>query len=94
MPIFGVPEALLSDCGTNLSHLMKDVSAFVGTKMKTTTTHHPECDGMVETFNLTLKSMLRKNAAKYGKQWDPYPFGPIATLTTVLGRNNLSCVSD
>ena len=33
IPFFGVPEALLSDRGTNLlSHLMKDVCELIGTK--------------------------------------------------------------
>jgi hypothetical protein len=54
MPLFGVPEALLSDRGTNLlSHLMKDVCAMLGTNKLNTTA--AECDGMVECFNRTLK---------------------------------------
>ena len=35
-------------------------------------TYHPQCDGMVEHFNRTLKSMLRKHAAKFNNQWDCY----------------------
>lgn len=78
VPLFGVPEALLSDRGTNLlSHLMKDVCALMGIMKLNTTAHHPECDGMVERFNRTLKTMLRKHASKYGKQWDRYLFGVV-----------------
>ncbi len=33
------------------------------------------CDGMVERFNRTLKSMLRKHAARFGKQWDRFLSG-------------------
>ena len=70
---FGVPEALLSDRGTNLlSHLMKDLCKMLGTTKLNTTAYHPECDGMVERFNRTLKAMLRKHAARFGKQWDRY----------------------
>ena len=71
VPMFGVPEALLSDQGTNLlSHLMIDVCRLLGIKKLNTTSYHPQCDGMVERFNRTLKSMLRKRAAEFGSQWD------------------------
>ena len=76
VPLFGVPEALLSDRGANLlSHLMKELCAALGVKKLNTTAYHPQCDGMVERFNRTLKSMLRKHAAKYGTQWDTYLHG-------------------
>ena len=78
IPVFGVPEALLSDRGTNLlSHLMKDVCQLLGVEKLNTTAYHPQCDGMVERFNRTLKSMLRKHAAKFGEQWDTYLFGAL-----------------
>ena len=76
IPLFGVPEALLSDCGANLlSHLMKEVCEMMGIKKLNTTSYHPQCDGMVERFNRTLKTMLRKHAAKFGVQWDKYLYG-------------------
>ena len=71
IPMFGVPEALLSDRGANLlSHLMLDVCRLLGIEKLNTTSYHPECDGMVEHFNHTLKSMLRKRAAQFNNQWD------------------------
>ena len=71
IPLFGVPEALLTDRGANLlSHLMLDVCALLGIEKLNTTAYHPECDGMVERFNRTLKSMLRKRVAQFGAQWD------------------------
>ena len=76
IPFFGVPEALLSDRGTNLlSHLMTDICKMLGVKKLNTTAYHPECDGMVERFNRTLKSMIRKHAARFGDQWDEYLSG-------------------
>ena len=76
VPFFGVPEALLSDRGTNLlSHLMKDVCELLGIQKLNTTAYHPQCDGMVERFNRTLKAMLRKQAATFGSQWDRYLSG-------------------
>ena len=73
VPLFGVPEALLSDRGANLlSHLMTDVCESLGVKKLNTTAYHPQCDGTVERFNRTLKSMLRKHAARFGMQWDRF----------------------
>ena len=71
VPLFGVPEGLLSDRGTNLlSYLMRDVCAQLGITKVNTTAYHPRCNGLVERFNRTLKQMLRKHVEKHGKQWD------------------------
>ena len=76
VPMFGVPEALLSDRGTNLlSYLMQDVCKMLGIKKLNTTAHHPQCNGMVERFNRTLKTMLRKHVSRFGMQWDTYLSG-------------------
>ena len=73
IPLFGVPECLLSDRGTNLlSHLMIDLCRMLGITKLNTTAYHPQCDGAVERFNRTLKTMLRKHAAKFGCQWDRF----------------------
>ena len=73
VPFFGVPEALLSDRETKLlSHLMLDVCKLLGIKKLNTTAYHPQCDGMVERFNRTLKTMIRKHVTDFGKQWDQY----------------------
>ena len=63
LPIFGVPEALLSDRGTNmLANMVQDVCQLLGITNLNTTSYHPQCDGMVERFNSTLKNMLKKHA--------------------------------
>ncbi len=73
LPVFGVPEALLSDRGTNLlAHIMQDVCRLLGITKLNTTAYHPQCNGMIERLNRTLKAMLRKHAAKFGCQWDRY----------------------
>ena len=73
VPLFGVPEALLSDRGANhLSHLMTSVCQLLGVKKLNTTSYHPQCDGLVERLNRPLKTMLRKHAADFGVQWDRY----------------------
>ena len=85
VPIFGVPECLLSDRGTNLlSHLMKDICDLLGIKKLNTTGCHPQCDGMIERFNRTLIHMLRKHAAKYSKQWDRHLPGVLWAYRNML----------
>ena len=76
MPFSGVPEALLSDRGTNvLSHVMLDLCELLGMKKLNTTAYHPQYNGMIERFNQTLKSLLRKHAARFGTDWDKYLSG-------------------
>ena len=76
VPVFGVRRVLLSDRGTNLlSHLMSDVCKALGVSKLNTTAYHPQCDGLVERFNRTLKSMLRKHASRFGKEWDRHLYG-------------------
>ena len=71
--MFGVLECLLSDHGANLlSHLMIDLCELLGIN---TTSYHPQCNGMVERFNRTLKKMFRKHAGRFGLQWDGYLLG-------------------
>ena len=78
VPVVGVPESLLSNRGTNLlSHLMNDVCKLLGIQKINTTAYHPACDGLVERFNRTLKTALRKHAAVCGDQWDKYLSGVI-----------------
>jgi hypothetical protein len=73
VPWFGVPEALLSNRGTNLlSHMILDICKLLGITKLNTTSYHPQCDGAVERFNRTLKQALRKHAARFGGQWDRY----------------------
>ena len=73
VPCFGVPECLLSDRGTNLLYnLMADLCRMLGVTELNTTAYHPQCDGAVEQFNRTLKTILRKHAAKFGCQWDRF----------------------
>ena len=67
----GVPGEILSDQGTNFtSQLMKEIENLLHIKAIKTTPYHPQTDGLVERFNKTLKSMLRKYATESGKDWD------------------------
>ena len=51
---------------------MTDMCELLGVKKLNTTSYHPQCDGMVERLNRTLKAMLRKHVAKFHSQWDRF----------------------
>ena len=73
IPMFGCPESLLSDRGTNLlATVMHDVCELMGISKLNTTAYHPQCDGVVERMNRTLKAMLCKHSARFSRLWDTY----------------------
>jgi len=69
----GVPDKILSDRGTQLtSEVMKEVGRLLSVKQLTTTPYHPQCNGLVERFNGTLKTMLRRMCSERPQDWDRY----------------------
>ena len=67
----GVPDEILTDQGSNFtSHLLTEIYKMLHVHPIRTTPYHPQTDGLVERFNKTLKSMLRKAVTKEGKDWD------------------------
>jgi len=62
VPIFRVPEALLSDRATNF-FISFDVCAMLGIQKLNTTAYHPQCNGLVERYNRTLKA---KHVVRFG----------------------------
>ena len=69
----GVPREVLTDQGTNfLSTLLRQVYSLLGIKGIKTTPYHPQTDGLVERFNRTLKTMLRRFVSQTGKDWDEW----------------------
>jgi len=69
----GIPEEILSDQKTQFTgDLMKEVGRLLPLKQLTTTPYHPQCNGLVERFNGTLKTMLRQMCAEKPKDWDRY----------------------
>lgn len=67
----GVPREILTDQGSNFtSHLLKELYLLLHIHPIHTLPYHPQTDGLVETFNQTLKSMLQKAAVEEGKDWD------------------------
>ena len=69
----GIPREVLTDQGKQFtSDVMKEVGRLLSIKQLTTTPYHPCCNGLVERFNGTLKSMLRRLCDEKPRQWDRY----------------------
>ena len=69
----GCPEEILSDQGTQfVSDLMQEIYRLLSIKSIRTSPYHPQSNGLVERFNGTLKTMLKKVVHANPEQWDRY----------------------
>ncbi|XP_071098994.1 uncharacterized protein [Haliotis cracherodii] len=69
----GIPKEILTDMGAQFtSGVMKEVSRLLSLHQLTTTPYHPMCNGLVEKFNGTLKTMLKRMCAERPYDWDRY----------------------
>ena len=69
----GFPEEIQTDRGTQFtSETMKEVNRLLSIKGITTSPYHAQANGLVERFNGTVKSMLRKLCAEQPREWDRY----------------------
>ena len=67
----GIVEEILTDQGTCfMSQVMREMCRLLHVTQLRTSVYHPQTDGLVERFNKTLKSMLRKLIEVDGKDWD------------------------
>lgn len=67
----GIPDGMLNDQGTNcMSTLLQEIYQTLHIKQIWTTPYHPQTDDLVERFNGTLKTMLRKLTSRNQKDWD------------------------
>ena len=72
----GLPDEILSDLGTQFtSDLMREILRLLSVSQLHSTPYHPQTNGIVERFNGTLKTMLRKLMADKPRDWDRY-LGP------------------
>ena len=53
-----------------MSQLLKEIYQLLHIHPIRTTPYHPQTDGLVERFNKTLKSMLKKVVSEEGQNWD------------------------
>ena len=69
----GIPGEVLSDRGSQFtSEVMQEVYRLLAVKGNLTTPYHAMCNGLVERFNQTLKSMIKKLCSEKPKTWDRY----------------------
>jgi len=69
----GVPQEVLSDNGTQfVSAMMREVHRLLSVKGIHTSPYHAQANGLVERFNGTLKSMLRKLCIEQPREWDRF----------------------
>ena len=69
MMIFGIPESLLSDGGTQYrSKLLEAVYEYINSLK--TTSFHPQCNGQSERTVQTTKAMLRAHVDDNQTNWD------------------------
>nr|GEX97698.1 transposon Ty3-I Gag-Pol polyprotein [Tanacetum cinerariifolium] len=69
--IHGVPKTMVSDRDVKfLSHFWLMVWRNLGTKLKFSTSSHPQTDGQMEVTNRTLGSLLRALITTNLKQWE------------------------
>ena len=67
----GIPDEIVSDQGTNfMSELMKQLCNCLNINKIRATPYHPQTSGLVERWNGSLKSMLRKFVHNEPKTWD------------------------
>ena len=73
----GVPSTIIHDRAPEfLSDVLQDTAFILGIKQLPTSPGHPQCDGLVERFNRTLKTMLSKLVVNKGRDWDQV-LGPL-----------------
>ena len=67
----GIPEQILTDQGSNyMSELMAEVWELLDIHKTRTTPFHPECDGLSEKFNQTLRKMISAYVNESHSNWD------------------------
>ena len=68
---FSVPEQLHTDQGKQFeSHLIEEICGILKISKTRTTAYHPQCDGLVERFNRTLKHMLSTTLKDHPFDWE------------------------
>jgi transposase InsO family protein len=88
----GSPARLISDRGKAfLSQMVKDVFHHCNTIHKTTTSYHPQCNGLVERFNHTLADMISMYVNADHTNWDDIlPFVTYAYNTSVQSSSTFT----
>ena len=88
----GIPEEILSDMDTQfISECMSEVERLLKIRHLSTTPYHPQCNGLVEKFNGTLKTMLRKLCADQPREWHRFFECTLVCIQRSTARDNWVC---
>ena len=69
----GFPKEILTDQGTNfMSKVFQQFCKMLGVKKLKTTVYHPQCNGLVERYNGTLKKSIKKFVHDHPARWDDF----------------------
>ncbi len=68
----GIPKEILTDQGMAFMRTIRKLYELLGIKSIRTSVYHPQTDGLVERFNRTLKTMIRKFVYEDAKNWDKW----------------------
>ncbi|WVZ80919.1 hypothetical protein U9M48_028353, partial [Paspalum notatum var. saurae] len=69
--LHGVPKRIISDRGSQFtSRFWEQLHDSLDSKLRFSTTYHPQTDGQTERTNQILEDMLRACAIQYGTSWD------------------------
>ncbi len=69
----GIPKEILTNLGMAfMSRTIRKLYGLLGIKSVRTSVYHPQTDGLVERFNRTLKTMIRKFVHEDARNWDKW----------------------
>ena len=71
--LHGLPLSIVSDRDPRFtSRFWKELQSTLGTKLKLSTTFHPQTDGQSERLIQVLEDMLRGYVMEFSGSWDRY----------------------
>lgn len=89
---FGIPKTFLTDQGLDfMSELIKNLGNLLKTKHICTNPYHPQINGGLERYHLTLKDYLKHYIKANQTDWDEYiPFATFSYNTSTHRSTNLT----
>jgi Integrase zinc binding domain len=71
--LHGVPESIVPDLDTHFtSHFWQVLHLQLGTKLRMSTAHHPQTDGLTERMNRTMEQVLRNFVNDSADDWEDF----------------------
>ena len=69
--VFGIPKVIQSDRGSNFtSKMFAEVLKHLRIRHSLSSAYHPQSQGALERFHLTLKSLLRGYCSELQRDWE------------------------